>query len=491
MSRFFLHSVASRRLETVARRLAAVFPAASAVTAIALGLALTFGAHAAHAAKLTERSKQKQAAESERAGLQKKLDDLKRDIQQTEGAKETAADSLAQSERAISEANRALHDLAAEQQQTRQKLNELSQQQARLAQTVHAQQKQLAKLLQQQYVSGNEDHWKLLLSGDNPNRINRELRYLGYVSQAQAKLLESLQANLREIEANKANAQNAKDELDEIAQEAVQQKQVLEQEKAKRATLLAQLSNKLATQRKQADSIQRDEVRLGSLVNRLSQLIEEQQKAEAEARKRRVEEAEREAERRRQAQREAQRAAQQQAKNVAKGSVPGDKNRNPDAIDDDEPPNKSHGRNELIPQASVQVSGNGHAFASLRGQLRLPTRGELLAKYGSKRSDGPAWKGLFIGAPEGTEIRAIAPGRVVFADWLRGFGNLIIVDHGDQYLSIYGYNQAILKRSGDAVSMGEAIASAGNSGGLGQSGLYFEMRHQGRAFNPLDWISLR
>jgi septal ring factor EnvC (AmiA/AmiB activator) len=418
--------------------------------------------------------------------LQKKLDDLKRDIQQTEGAKETAADSLAQSERAISEANRALHDLAAEQQQTRQKLAELSQQQARLSQTVHAQQKQLAELLRQQYVSGNEDHWKLLLSGDNPNRINRELRYLGYVSQAQARLLESLQANLREIDANKAQAQNAQDELDEIAQEAIQQKQVLEQEKAKRATLLAQLSNKLAAQRKQADSIQHNEQRLGSLVNRLSQLIEEQQKAEAEARKRREEEAER----RRQAQREARRAAQQ-AKNTVKGNASPGKNPNPDAIDDDEPPAKSYGRNELTPQASVQGGGNGQAFASLRGQLRLPVRGELLAKYGSKRSDGPVWKGLFIGAPEGAEVRAIAPGRIVFADWLRGFGNLIIVDHGNQYLSIYGYNQAILKRSGDAVGMGEVIANAGNSGGLGQSGLYFEMRHQGRAFDPLDWISLR
>jgi septal ring factor EnvC (AmiA/AmiB activator) len=448
---------------------------------------LCLGTYPAHATKLTERAKQKQAAESERADLQKKLDDLKREIQRTEGAKESAADNLAQSERAISEANRALHDLAAEQQQTRQKLSELTQQQAKLTQTVHAQQKQLAKLLKQQYVSGNEDHWKLLLSGDNPNRINRELRYLGYVSQAQAKLLESLQTNLREIDANKAQAQNAQDELDEIAQEAIQQKQVLEQEKAKRATLLAQLSNKLVSQRKQADSIQRDEQRLGSLVNRLSQLIEEQQKAEAEARKRREEEAER----KRLAQREARRAAQQQAKNAVKGSVTSDKTANPDAIDDDEPPTKSHGRNELTPQASVQGGGDGRAFASLRGQLRLPVRGELLAKYGSKRSDGPAWKGLFIGTPEGTEIRAIAPGRVVFADWLRGFGNLIIVDHGDQYLSIYGYNQAILKRSGDAVGMGEVIASAGNSGGLGQSGLYFELRHQGRAFDPLDWISLR
>ncbi len=443
---------------------------------MALACALYGGAASAQSGKITERTKQKQVAESERAGLQKKLDGLKREIQQTEGAREHAADVLAQSEQAISAANRTLHELSAEQKQTRQRLAELTQQHEKLSRTVQTQQGQLAQLARQQYVAGSEDHLKLLLSGDNPNRINRELRYLGYVSQAQAKLLDSLQANLREIEANQAQAQNARDELDEIASEAREQKQVLVQEKSKRATLLAQLSTKLAAQRKQADSIQRNEQRLGSLVDRLSQLIEEQQKAEAEARKKREEEAER----KRLAQREARRAALQAKKSV-----------NPDAIDDDEPPAKSYGRNELTPQAPVKGGGAGRAFASLRGQLRLPVRGELLAKYGSKRSDGPQWKGLFIGAPEGAEIKAVAAGRVVFADWLRGFGNLIIVDHGNQYLSIYGYNQAILKRSGDDVGMGEVIASAGNSGSHEQSGLYFELRHQGRAFDPLGWISLR
>jgi len=461
--------------------------------ALALSLALYATAAPAQGPRVTERAKQKQVAENERAGLQKQLGELKRDIQKTEGAKEHAADGLAQSEQAISEANRALHELDAEQRQTRQKLTDLTQQQARLKQTVQTQQGQLVKLIRQQYVSGNEDHWKLLLSGDNPNRINRELRYLGYASQAQAKLLESLRANLQEIEANQAQAQNAQDELEEIAQEARDQKQLLEQEKAKRTALLAQLSSKLTAQRRQADSMQRNEQRLGSLVNRLSQLIEEQQKTEAEARKRREAEAEREAERKRLAQREARRATQQAKNTVIQGKPQENKKPkpNPDAIDNDEPPAKSHGRNELTPQAPVQGDVNGRAFASLRGQLRLPIRGELLAKFGSRRGDGPLWKGLFIAAAEGTEVKAVAPGRVVFADWLRGFGNLIIIDHGNQYLSIYGYNQAVLKRSGDAVGTGDVIASAGNSGGHEQSGLYFEMRHLGRAFDPLEWISLR
>jgi septal ring factor EnvC (AmiA/AmiB activator) len=82
----------------------------------------------------------------------------------------------------------------------------------------------------------------------------------------------------------------------------------------------------------------------------------------------------------------------------------------------------------------------------------------------------------------------VAQGRVVFADWLRGFGNLIIVDHGGQYMSIYGNNQSLLRRVGDVVKGGDVIAAAGNSGGNEESGLYFELRHQGRAFDPAGWV---
>ncbi len=127
----------------------------------------------------------------------------------------------------------------------------------------------------------------------------------------------------------------------------------------------------------------------------------------------------------------------------------------------------------------------------MRGKLHLPVKGELLAKFGNRRGDGPSWKGLYILAPEGAEVRAVAGGRVVFADWLRGFGNLLIIDHGDQYLTIYGNNQAVLKHVGDVVNTGDVVATVGNSGGNEQSGLYFEMRHQGRAFDPLQWVTLR
>jgi septal ring factor EnvC (AmiA/AmiB activator) len=437
----------------------------------------------AHAARITERSKQKQVAEKERAALRQKLTNLKRDINQTETAKTHAADALAHSEAAISEANRSLHELTQEQTHTAARLARLTKEQAELSATVDLQHKQLAKLLRQQYVAGNEDRIKLLLSGDNPNQINRDLQYMGYVSQAHANLLQSLQANLQAVEKNKAETENAISELEEISQEARSQKTVLEKEKARRAALVSQLSSKLVTQRKEAGNIQRDEQRLASLVDKLAVLIEQQRKADA---------AESERKRRQSALARAEKQKQQaaQAKNAAKGKpVPaqGGSNR----IDEDERPAKSVARNELTPEDDVQVGAAANSFSALRGQLRLPVKGDLLAKFGSRRGDGPSWKGLFIRAAEGAEIKAVAAGRVIFADWLRGFGNLIIVDHGNQYMTIYGNNQSVLKRAGDAVRTGDVIASAGNSGGNEQTGLYFEMRHQGRAFDPLGWVTIR
>lgn len=464
----------------------------------ALGAALLLGVVAmdmARAARLGEHKRQKQAAEAERAELHQKLTALKRDIQQTEKAKDHAADALAQSESAISEADRALHDLSQNQRDAEAKLALLTQEQARLFAAAAAGRRKLARLLHDQYVAGNEDRIKLLLSGDNPNRINRELEYMGYVSKAQAKLIGDLQTDLQAIEDNKTEAQNARDELREIAQKQRAQKTRLEEEKTRRAGLLAQLSSKLGSQRREAGNMERDEQRLGSLVDKLGKLIEEQRKeelrkAEAAAQERLRQQQLQEQQRRQLARAKASTGAaagNQPASKVSSVKAPVS---HPDAIDNDEPP-KLSARNELVPENGIQDGLFSRAFDSLRGRLRLPVRGEMIARYGNRRGGGPAWKGLFIRAPEGTEVKAVANGKVVFADWLRGFGNLIIIDHGNEYMTIYGNNQSVLKHAGDTVKAGDVIASAGNSGGNEQSGLYFEMRHRGRAIDPSGWILTR
>lgn len=427
--------------------------------------------------RLAERSKEKQQAESERAALRKKLAKLKRDITQTETARSHAADALAQSETAISEVKLALRELAQEQADTAARLGALSRHEAGLNKKIAQQHAQLAKLLRQQHRTGNEDRIKLLLSGDNPNRIHRDLHYMGYISEAQRQLIASLKADLQQVEQTKAEIEETRTTLNGMAKEEQQHKSALEQEKARHANLVAQLAGKLAAQRREAGSIERDEQRLSSLVTKLADLIEEQRKADAEqARQRRL---------------AAQARLREQKKTLpvklAPRADPGSQSF-PDPIDADENPSKSIARGELEREAAVQADAFVSSFASQRGRLRLPVRGEIVARYGSKRDDGPSWKGLFIRASEGADIKTVAAGRVIFADWLRGFGNLIIVDHGNQYMTIYGNNQALLKHAGDAVKAGDVIASAGNSGGNEQSGLYFEMRHQGRVFDPISWL---
>jgi murein hydrolase activator len=147
-----------------------------------------------------------------------------------------------------------------------------------------------------------------------------------------------------------------------------------------------------------------------------------------------------------------------------------------------------HGRVEKTPEFESAKK----PFSSLRGLLRLPVRGELTGRFGAPRgAAGNEAKGVFIRAPEGQPVRAVAGGQVVYADWMRGFGNLLIVDHGEAYLSIYANNDSLLKQVGELVAPGETVATTGASGGNEETGLYFELRHLGKAFDPLRWVKLR
>ena len=130
-------------------------------------------------------------------------------------------------------------------------------------------------------------------------------------------------------------------------------------------------------------------------------------------------------------------------------------------------------------------------FRSLRGRLPLPVRGKILQRFGSPRKVGNLrWQGLLIAAPEGSVVKAVSHGRVAFADWLRGFGLMAIIDHGDGYMSLYGHNQSLYVETGDWVEAGQPVAQAGRSGGQEESALYFEIRHQGKPRNPLEWCRL-
>jgi len=142
--------------------------------------------------------------------------------------------------------------------------------------------------------------------------------------------------------------------------------------------------------------------------------------------------------------------------------------------------------------ANLDAPRNAQPFAGMQGKLLLPVEGRISHRFGNQRNQGKLrWHGIFIDAAEGESVYAVHYGRVVFSDWLRGFGLLMIISHGEGYMSLYGHNQALFRETGDWVSAGEVIAAVGDSGGQDKTGLYFEIRIDGKPNNPQNWCVTR
>lgn len=144
----------------------------------------------------------------------------------------------------------------------------------------------------------------------------------------------------------------------------------------------------------------------------------------------------------------------------------------------------------VVDQAIMAMKSNPkmQGLSSSR-KLKWPTKGRIKSGFGSRRSGQVKWKGVTLSAPEGQKIAAIAAGKVIYADWLRGFGMVLVVDHGKGYMSLYGHAQTLLKNPGDSVNKGESIALVGRSGGQTEPGLYFEVRHKGQAVDPARYCT--
>ena len=146
-----------------------------------------------------------------------------------------------------------------------------------------------------------------------------------------------------------------------------------------------------------------------------------------------------------------------------------------------------NGIEELMPDA-LTIKKSKQAFHALKGKLTWPAAGTVQHLFGRKRGNSKAsWNGIIIKAKEGNDVHTVSHGRVAYADWLRGYGLLLIIDHGNGYMSLYGHNQSLLKEIGDWVETGETIATIGNTAGHTHSGLYFEIRHKGKPTNPINW----
>ena len=405
------------------------------------------------------------------------LDQIRSQIEQLRKANQTAqanrsdvADALQASEHAISEANRRVVALDRQQHSVDSSLTALSASSANIKQQIIRQQTALATLLRQRYQAHQADAAKLLLNGENPNQIARNLEYYTYVSRERAVSIAALRDSQQRLDRlTQAQAQK-KAQLDAIQQQRLAQRQQLVTQRAEKQRVLDRLGTQIQQQRTQLATLERDQKRLTQLFEALAKAAAKKAAAEKAAAKQAA--AERAAAEKRAA---AQRAAQAQRHKPTRVEPP----------EITQPPRVTQAEVDL-PQAAI----NGTPFGRLKGKLSLPTQGELVYRFGTPREQGGAlWKGIFIRAHAGQPVHAVAAGQVVFADWLRGFGNLIIVDHGSGYMSLYSNNETLYKRVGDRVSARETLATVGNSGGNPEAGLYFELRYQSRAFDPMSWMA--
>ncbi len=418
--------------------------------------------------------------------LRGEIESLRQEMAATEGARRTALDDLQQSERAISAAQRELHLLNGRSTALKARLNELAAQSVNLQQSLLTQQTQLGKILYRQYVRGKPDPLRLFLNGDNANQLTRDLHYLAAIGRRRGQLLQSITDSLQEQRRLTDEARQQADQL--TALETAQQEKYarLEEQRQQRQITLTRLSGQLATQRQTIGDLQRDEKRLSQLIDRLSKIIAAR---EAEAR---------EAARRQEQQRiaEQRQAARKESQNR---QSPGQQNRQKahstatEAQSSEPAPTSTNVAPPTDKPASATLPAPPAAATQsrLKGPLHPPVRGAVTNRFGASRQEGSPWRGLFIRAGSGSEVHSIAGGRVVFAEWMRGFGNLLIVDHGGSYLSVYANNDALLKQVGDEVRGGETVATVGNSGGNPESGLYFELRHQGKPVDPSAWLPLK
>ena len=416
--------------------------------------------------------------------LRMQIEALRREMAAAEGSRRDAVDQLKDAERAISTTQRDLLQLTTQIDSLQATLRDLGTQARALEQQLSAQQAQLGKLLYRQYLRGTPDPLRLFLNGDDPNQLARDLHYLGLIGRARSQILQEIEATLHR---KQALATDTRQQAEQLSASEAREKDAhakLLAQREQRQAMLDKVSDHIAAQRREIGNLQRDERRLAELVERLAKIIA--------TRAREAQEAHREAQRREAAQQAAaQQAAQQAARQAARQATTQEKPaRAARSLAEKPLVEKAPVATTPVPEARVETTppapGN---LARMKGQLRLPTRGSISNRFGTPRQEGSTWKGLFILASAGSEVRSIAGGRVVFAEWMRGFGNLLIIDHGGSYLSIYANNDSLLKQVGDEVRAAETIATVGNSGGNPESGLYFELRHQGKPLDPLAWVN--
>lgn len=357
-------------------------------------------------------SQSKSTQEKQLDGLLQKIDKLKHAINIKEESKSRYIRQLRDIERGIGQLSQ---QISAVGEQISSKKSELTALQA----TRLKHQKQLSRendyLAEQVYTAftlGRQEKVKLLFSQQDPQRLQRNLVYYQYFSNARVSLIEGVQANIDKIIETETLISDARQALEKNQQTLKSQKSKLDKDKSKRKNIISSLDLQLKQEGGHLTKLEDDAKQLQNVIDSIQEIFDE----------------------------------------------------------------------------APEIEVSRQPFAERKGKLSWPVKGTLRKLFGrNKPLSDLRWQGVIIEAPSGRYVRAISHGRVAFADWLRGLGNLIIIDHGNAYLSLYGHNESLFKAAGEWVETGDVIGSIGNSGGQEKTGLYFEIRRKGKPQNPTRW----
>lgn len=375
----------------------------------------------------------KQATQSQLQELKTEMGKLQQMLKEFRDERSRVQRDLRKSEVEIGDSERRIREIEQQLQQQQQELEQLRTQREALRQSRVAQQLQIARQVRGAYQLGREDRLKTLLNQEDPAQVSRALVYYDYFNRARTEQIDAYVDLIAELDGLEptiaAKAETLRDTKTEL--DAKQQKLLSAREERQRA--LAKLAGTIKSKDGELKQLAQDRGALEAVLRKLEQAarIAAPPKQPTPT------------------------AAGRDVGKLVKGGNPADQ---------------------------------GRPFRELRGQLPWPVTGRPDNRFGGQRGDTALkWQGINITASEGTTVQAIHGGTVVFADWLRGSGLLIILDHGGGYMSLYAHNQSLLRKVGEKVKGGDAIATVGNSGGQEQAALYFEIRQRGEPTDPAQW----
>lgn len=367
-------------------------------------------------------------------------------IRRVQQQKNTLNTQLGEVEKLYGRTAALLRTLQGQVEQKRQNLTRIRQEKQGLQDEVAKQNKELAGQIKAAYAMGQKEKLKLLLNQQDPALSSRMLVYYDYLNKARLTKLAGISESMARLDRLGKQQQQETELLEKDLEQKKSEQMAADAVRKRRAELLTQLKSDFSSNEQQIIHLKESESKLKNLVSSLHQSTNDLN-FEVE-----------------------------QTKKLHKAAeVPSELAKDLPGSGDDSTPSPSLAK--------------GGDFSSLKGQLSWPVKGRLSNKFGSARAESAesTWDGVLIDASEGTEIHAVTSGKVVFSDWLRGYGLLIIIDHGKGYMSLYAFNQSLYRQVGEWVDVGEVIASVGQSGGRSQSGLYFGIRNKGKPVDPLEW----